>query len=166
MNHSGLNEHSERSRLTSWVQPPQPHRPSDTHLNVRARGSILQSTPMYFPIFVPCWHFPRRFAFASTQPAPENAEFCLEMFGFRFDKTLMISAERSIAFGSNNREKKKNKRQKAVFHLDRDRADTQPGTQHKWKAKQAAHLPCYPVTSITVKRGKLLLLSSSSCLPG
>jgi len=87
---------------------------ADTHLNQRARRSILHNSPTYFSIFFPCWHFPRRFVFGSTQPAPENAEFWLEMFGFHFDKILMTSTEQSVTFGSN-----KQKSEKAVFHLDR-----------------------------------------------
>jgi len=56
---------------------------------------------MYFPIFFLWWHFPQRFVFASTQAAAEKAELCLEMFGFHFDKILMISAGQSITFCSN-----------------------------------------------------------------
>lgn len=117
LHQSGLNKHTSSPDYTLGFNHLLPCRPSGTQLNQRASRSILQNSPTYFLFlrFFPMLAFPTEICFCINRASTrKNAEFCLEMFGFRFDKILMISAEQSVTFVSN-----KKKSQKDVFHLDR-----------------------------------------------
>lgn len=132
---------TEQPKFSSWVQPPlllsapEPQSPSPESQDSRTPQPMA---PSALPAAISHGGF-------VCAPAPENAEVCLEIFGFGFDKILMISAPSSLSvLAAMRREVEKKKRFfLKIWGLSSHPAwDSTPG---EGKAKLwAASLSCQP----------------------